>query len=158
MDVEKFDLCKTSDKYTYFPDKYNLLDGSRLCETFGGQRVDVATQIKLNQVVTFLGNIKDDPAWSADLDITTYTMYTDDEQFNVWQNYKTGEAPEYPLPWNFLEPNGGSKENCAQLLVKKDENDNWVGRYNDEDCNAPAPVACQGIKNLRLILRGKDHW
>ena len=62
VDLAKSSLCQTERKYTFFPDHYNHLDGSKLCERFGGRRVDVSTKVNFEQVVAFLGGIKDDPA------------------------------------------------------------------------------------------------
>ena len=142
--------------YTFFPDKYKHLDGSKLCQRFGGTRVDVSTRQKFEQVVAFLGAINDDPAYTTEgLDVSTFTMFTDEEEFNVWKNYETGEILEYTLDWFFAEPNGGMVENCAEIWVNPDKNGKWVGSWNDQTCNRPAAVACEGIREVILTLRGK---
>ena len=156
VELDKSTLCNNEKKYTFFPDKYKHLDGSQLCKRFGGRRVDVSSKEKFDEVATFLGTIKDDPSWSENMDVTTYTMFTDEKEFNVWKNYETGELPQDPLNWNFAEPNGGMVENCAQVWINKDEDTGrWVGSYNDQTCTKPAPVACQGIGAVLLTLRGR---
>ena len=155
IDLEKSSLCPTARKYTFFPDKYQHLEGSKLCERYGGRRVDVSTKSKFNQVVAYLGSIKDDPAWSKGFEVSTYTMFTDEEKFNVWKNYKTGKLPDDPLEWAFAEPNGGMVENCAQIWINPDENGKWVGSFNDAMCSSPRAVACEGIGDVVLTLRGK---
>ena len=154
VDLDKSSLCNTEKKYTFFPDRYKHLDGSKLCERFGGTRVDVSNKQKFEEVAAYLGTIKDDPAWTENLDVTSYTMFTDEEEFNVWKNYETGELPEDPLVWAFAEPNGGMVENCAQVWINKDEKGKWVGSYNDQTCTKPVAVACQGIGEVLLTLRG----
>ena len=108
-------------------------------------------------MVAFLGSIKDDPAWDDDLFVTTFTMFTDEEEFNVWRNYETGEEPEDPLDWSFGEPNGGMVENCAQIWVNPDPDDsgNWVGSFNDGTCFYPVAVACEGVEKVVLTFRGE---
>ena len=155
VDLEKSSLCQTERKYSFFPDKYQHLEGSKLCERYGGRRVDVSTKNKFNQVVAYLGSIKDDPAWTKGMEVSTYTMFTDEEKFNVWKNYETGELPKDPLEWAFAEPNGGMVENCAQIWINQDENGNWVGMYNDAACSNPRSVACEGIGEVVLTFRGE---
>ena len=71
MDLDKASLCLTEKKYSFFPDTYKHLDGSKLCERFGGKRVDVSTRQKFEEVAPYLGTVKDDPAWTDNLDVTT---------------------------------------------------------------------------------------
>ena len=106
-------------------------------------------------MVAYLGSIKDDPAWTNGMEVSTHTMFTDEEKFNVWRNYETGELPEDPLEWAFAEPNGGMVENCAQIWINQDENGNWVGMYNDAACSSPRSVACEGIGEVVLTFRGE---
>ena len=107
-------LCKTTEKYTFFPDTYGFHDGVDVCRRFGGKLVDVSTSTKVNAVVTFLGkNIKENPKYDETISISTYTMYTDEKEFNVWRHRETDELPSDPLIWNVGEPNGGMVENCA---------------------------------------------
>ena len=76
--------------------------------------VDVSTSTKVDAVVTFLGkNIKENPKYDETISISTYTMYTDEKEFNVWRHRETDELPSDPLIWNVGEPNGGMVENCA---------------------------------------------
>ena len=154
VELDKSTLCNVQKKYTFFPDAYKHLDGSHLCKRFGGRRVDVSIKENFEEVAAFLGTIKDDPAWTENLIVTTYTMLTDEEEFNVWKNYETGELPKYPLYWAFGEPNGGMVENCAQIWINKDESGRWVGSYNDQTCTKPEPMECEGIGEVLLTLRG----
>ena len=154
VELDKSTLCNVENKYTFFPDEYKHLDGSQLCKRFGGRRADVSSKKKFDEVVAYLATIKEDPAWTENLAVTTYTMLTDEEEFNVWKNYETGELPEDPLNWAFGEPNGGMVENCAQIWISKDEQGRWVGSYNDQTCTKPTPVACQDIGEVLLTLRG----
>ena len=122
---------------------------------FGGERVDITSKENLNADVDYLRSLKEDTAWNIHAeDLTTYTMLTDEEQFNVWKNYETGELPEYPLVWNFGEPNGGMVENCAQIWIKKNAEGEWTGTFNDQTCTKPVPVACEGVGEVVLTLRG----
>ena len=156
VELDKSTLCNTEKKYTFFPDRYKHLDGAQLCKRFGGRLVDVSSKEKFDEVAAYLGTIKDDPAWTENLDVTTYTMFTDEEEFNVWKNYETGELPQDPLDWAFAEPNGGMVENCAQVRINKDEETGrWVGSYNDRSCTDPIAVACQGIGEVLITLRGR---
>ena len=155
VDLDKSSLCNSDKKYSFFPDPYQHLDGSKLCKRFGGERVDITSKENLNAVVDYLLSLKEDTAWSIHAeDLTTYTMLTDEEQFNVWKNYETGELPEYPLVWNFGEPNGGMVENCAQIWIKKNAEGEWTGTFNDQTCTKPVPVACEGVGEVVLTLRG----
>ena len=86
VDLKKSSLCSAEETYTFFPDKYSLIDGTDVCVRFGGERVDISTQEKFDEVVQFLGGIKEDPAWSESLSLNIYTIHTDDEEFNVWRN------------------------------------------------------------------------
>ena len=147
-------MCNVKGKYSFFPDRYTHKEGSKICQKFGGQRVDVSTKEDFQRVVDFLGFVKEDPAWNKGLDITTYSKFTDEGEFNVWKDYITGEKPKDPLSWNFGEPNGGMIENCAQIWTRKDGNGKWVGSFNDFDCNRPMAVACEGVGEVLLILRG----
>ena len=154
VDVDKISLCKTDKKFTIFPDRYALRDGTRLCRRFGGKRVDVSSKKKIQEIVNWMGTLKSDPEFHENMNLDTYTMYTDEEQFNVWKNYETGELPEDPLEWDFAEPNGGLVENCAQLRARIDKDNQLVGTMNDITCSIPYPVACEGIGKVLLTLRG----
>ena len=147
-------MCNVKQKYSFFPDRYTHKEGSKICKKFGGQRVDVSTKENFQRVVDFLGSIKEDPAWTNSLDITSYSKFTDEEEFNVWKDYITGEHPKDPLSWNFGEPNGGMIENCAQIWIRKDAIGKWVGSFNDYDCSRPISVACEGVGEILLKLRG----
>ena len=155
VDLETSSFCTSESKYTFFPDSYAFLDAINLCTRFGGRIVDLSTEEKVMNVTSYLGGLKDDPAWSSTLDTRTYTMFTDEQQFNVWRDFETGELPEDPLVWGFGEPNGGNVENCADLMTVSDKKGGWMGRFNDDSCDQPRPVACQGIGNIILTLRGR---
>ena len=154
VDLDKSTLCNVEKKYTFFPDEYTHPDGSNLCKRFGGHLVDVSSKRKFEEVAAYLGTIKDDPAWTDSLIVTTYTMFKDEEEFNVWKNYETGELPVDSLAWAFGEPNGGMVENCAQIVINMDESGRWVGSFNDITCTNPEPVTCQNIGEVQLTLRG----
>ena len=156
VEIPRSSLCKTGEKYTYFPDDYSFKDGIHLCKKFGGKLVDVSTSEKVNAVVTFLGkDIKENPKYEG---IVPYTMstYTDVKEFNVWRHYETGELPDDPLIWNIGEPNGGMMENCAMLLVQTSAEDEskYIASFNDYICGNGMPLACEDIGELLLKLRG----
>ena len=154
VDVDRSSLCKTHKKFTIFPDRYALRDGTKLCRRFGGKRIDVSSKKKIQEISKWMGTLKSDPEFHENINLDTNTMYSDEEQFNVWKNYETGELPEDPLEWDFAEPNGGLVENCAQLRARRDEKNKWVGTLNDVTCSIPYPVACEGIGVVLLTLRG----
>ena len=157
VEVPKKSLCKTSEKYTFFPDSYGFSDGFDVCRRFGGKLVDVSSSAKVNAVVTFLGeNIKENPKYDESISISTYTMYTDEKEFNVWRHRETDELPTDPLIWNVGEPNGGMVENCAQLLVQSsvDDESKYIATFNDFTCTNPVPVACEDIGDILLKFRG----
>ena len=155
--IPRKSLCKTTAKYTFFPDSYSFSDGFNVCRRFGGKLVDVSTSTRVNAVVTFLGkNIKENPKYDDSISISTYTMYTDEKEFNVWRHRETDELPSDPLIWNVGEPNGGMVENCAQLLVQSSvgEESKYIATFNDFTCSNPVPVACEDIGELLLKFRG----
>ena len=92
VDLDKSSLCNSNKKYSFFPGPYQHQDGSELCKRFGGQKVDITFKENLYAVVNYLLSLKEDTAWNIHKeDLTMYTTLTDEEQFNVWKNYKTGE-------------------------------------------------------------------
>ena len=122
---------------------------------FGGERVDISTQEKFDEVVQYLGGIKEDSAWSESLNFNIFTIHTDDKEFNVWRNYITGELPKFTLPWAYAEPNGGMIENCAQVWeLRKKKDGKWTASVNDCTCGNLLPVVCEGVGTVRLTLRG----
>ena len=155
--IPRKSLCKTTAKYTFFPDSYSFSEGLDVCRRFGGKLVDVSSSANTNAVVTFLGkNIKENPKYDDSISISTYTMYTDEKEFNVWRHRETDELPSDPLIWNVGEPNGGMAENCAQLLVQSSvgEDSKYIATFNDLTCSNPLPVACEDTGDLLFKLRG----
>ena len=51
VDIDKSTLCNKEKKFTYFPDRYKHLDGSKLCKRFGGRRADVSNRNKFEELV-----------------------------------------------------------------------------------------------------------
>ena len=152
-------LCKTAEKYTFFPDRYSFSDGFDVCRRFGGKLVDVSTSAKVNSVAAFLGKIVENPKYDETSSISTYTMYTDEKEFNVWRHRETGKLPVDPLEWNIWEPNGGMVENCAELRIvlvepSDGEESKYIAAFNDFTCSNPIPVACEDIGELLLKFRG----
>ena len=154
VDIEKASLCNVQEKYSFFPDSYTHKEGSKICHIFGGQLVDVSTKEKFQRVVNFLGFVREDPAWTKGLYVSSFSKFTDEEEYNVWKDYVTGEKPKDALLWHFGEPNGGMNENCAQIWTRKDDSGKWVGSFNDRNCNRPLAVACEGVGKVLLTLRG----
>ena len=142
-------LCKTLEKFTFFPDGYGQRDGTRLCKRFGGKRVDVSSRRNINEILDWLVSMKEDPEFYENMKMDIHTMFNDEEHPNVWKNYETNNLPQDPFDWNFGEPNGGAMENCAQLLVKRNpEISNpikWIGKFNDIPCSQLLPVACEHV-------------
>ena len=155
VDVEKSAICKTESKYTYFPDKFKLQEGTEVCVRFGGRRVNVSTDEQFDSVVSFMAGVRDDSAWTEDLWVTTFTTFTDDDEFNVWKDYETGKVRETPFNWGFGEPNGGMIENCAEIRISdKDSEGNRYGYLNDLACTNIIGVTCEDIGDVVLTLRG----
>ena len=156
VEVDKSSVCQSEMKYTFFPDQFQYDEGTELCTRFGGRRVDVSTKDKFDNVVQFMGGIREDPAFTKDMWITTHTLYTDKDEFNVWRNRETGELPEFDFKWGYAEPNGGMIENCAEvrILEMKNEDGQWVGYFNDMTCTSPIRQTCQDIGEVTLTLRG----
>ena len=157
VDIPKSSLCKTSQKFTYFPDMYDLLGAINLCRRFGGKMVDVSTTKKAQAVVQFVSDIMDNPKYDRlGKLLNPWVAYTDAAEFNVWRHYETGELPDEPLTWNEAEPNGGMVENCAQLVVKEERAKRTV-LYNDLTCTYKgdsARTVCQDMKEIVVKLRG----
>ena len=158
VNISKSSLCKTTVKYTFFPDVYSLKDSINLCRRFGGKIVDVSTTKKVYEVVNFLGDsIKANPKYDDTISHTPYSMYTDKKEFNVWIHEETGELPIDPLIWNAAEPNGGDVENCAHFwepLRDQQDKTKWVPKFNDVTCASRRPVACEDIKEISIKFRG----
>ena len=151
-EIPKSSLCKTSQRFTFFPDKYDMLEGMNLCRRFGGEMVDVPTHRKGEAIVDFVGEIMDNPKYERIRSVhVPFVAYTDTEELNVWRHYETGELPEEPFIWNTAEPNGGMVENCANLVIKKEERSLL---FNDMSCTSKLPTVCQGIKEIVVKLRG----
>ena len=155
VDLDKSLFCKTNNKFTFFPDKYNLRDGTKLCKRFGGARVDISTRKAQEELNDWFGPMKNNKAFSKDISFATSFMFTDEEELNVWRNYETGELPEDPIPFTFGEPNGWLIENCVLFYNWLDE-DKWIGTYIDTSCNSPLAVACQDIQSV-FTLRGWQY-
>jgi hypothetical protein len=151
VNISQSSLCKTVEKYTFFPDKYTFYESINLCRRFGGKLVDVSTSEKANSAVNFLAkDIMENPKYSKVSWMNPYSMYTDEKELNVWRHYETGELPTDPLIMNSREPNGGMVENCAQLVVPPTE----AARFNDNTCEAPTVVACEDIGGIVIKFRG----
>lgn len=155
VDINDATLCNKLSKYTYFPDKYNFRDGTKLCKKFGGRRADVSTREDVEDLVDFLISIKEDPLYLTEGFMRTVSMFTDEETTNVWSHHETGLLPQDAFKWFYAEPNGGKVENCAELWVKEDaSNGGYVSGFNDNSCSEPLPVACQDLQASRFLLRG----
>ena len=157
VDLDKNSFCKSDKKFTFFPDPYKHREGTNLCRRFGGERVDFSSKRKIQEIVDWLGPLNSNPAFSEGIGFASGTMFTDEEELNVFKNYETGELPEDPIPWNFGEPNGMWIENCALFWAEFDkERDKWKAMVNDGSCNNYIAVACQNIHSV-FILRGRIY-
>ena len=157
VDIIKNTLCDAGQKYTFFPDRYTLEGGLNVCRRFGGVFGDVSTSKKYDAIVDFLGkNVKENPKFDDSIYISTYTMYNDEEEYNVWRHAETGKLPEDPLIWNSGEPNGDMVENCAELRFagKSEDGTKFVGGFNDYRCDNKIPVLCEGIGDVVVRFRG----
>ena len=157
VNISQVSLCKSVEKYTFFPDSYGFEGAINLCRRFGGKIVDVSTLDKVNAVGEFFGKeIKLNPKYDDSVRVTTYTMYTDKKEFNVWRHYETDELPKDTLVFNGGEPNGGMVENCAQLFIQPYVNDNtkFSPIFNDNTCSYPLPVACEDVGEIVIKFRG----
>ena len=155
--VQLKSLCKEAEKYTYFPDLYSLSGSVDLCRRFGGKLIDVSTSAKANAVAMFVGKkVKENPKFAEIEDrLSSFTMYNDEEEFNVWRHRDTDELPSDPLIWNIGEPNGGMLANCAELMVQLSaDKSSYIATVNDMGCDALLPVACEDIGDLLFTLRG----
>ena len=99
VDINRNSLCKTSKKFTYFPDKYSFLEGLNLCRRFGGKPLDVSTHAKAKEAVDFTLDIMKNPKHTKLVMYRVFVPYTDEKELNVWRHYETGELPEEPLTW-----------------------------------------------------------
>ena len=69
-----------------------------MCRRFGGMLIDVSTTEKVNSVVNFLGkNVKENPKYDEAISVSSYTMYTDEKEFNIWRHGETGELSKNRL-------------------------------------------------------------
>ena len=148
-------LCKAAEKYTFFPDIYTFSDSVNLCRRFGGKLIDVSTSAKANAVAMFLGkNVKENPKYDETITISSFTMYRDEKEFNVWRHHETDELPSDPLKWSVSEPNGGMKENCATLWLQLSaDKSRYIAPLSDLRCTQPNAVACEDIGEGDLLFK-----
>ena len=157
LNISRDSLCKTVQKYTFFPDSYTFEEGINLCRRFGGKIVDSSTLEKNKAIGDFLGKeIKLNEKYDEDIQTSTYTMYTDKREFNVWRHFETEELPIDPLVFNGGEPNGGMVENCAQLMIQPSLEDKtkFSAIFNDLTCKTPLSIACEGVGDILIKFRG----
>ena len=84
---------------------------------------------------------------------STYLRYRDEGTVNKWVDFETGRPPHDPLQWQYIEPNGGAVENCAQVVILgPDEDGQFLGRLNDMPCEFRLPVLCEA----RWLQLGTD--
>ena len=157
VNISRSSLCKTKQKYTFFPDYYTFEEGINLCRRFGGKVVDVSTSEKVKAIGDWFGKeIELNPKYDDTVRSSTYTMYTDKREFNVWRHFETEELPKDALVFNGGEPNGGMVENCAQLFIQPslDDKTKFTAIFNDLTCKSPLSIACEDVGDIVIKFRG----
>ena len=116
----------------------------------------MSTSEKANAVATFLGKkVKENPKFAEVARLSSYSMYNDEKEFNVWRHHDTDELPSDSLIWDIGEPNGGMQENCAEIVVNYNADESrYFATFNYMTCTEPQAVACEGIGDLLFKLRG----
>lgn len=173
VDLDTNSFCKSDTKFTYFPDDYDMTAGTRLCKRFGGRKIDISTKEKVSEIKNWMFSLRSDPDFHLQdsYKITSYGMFTDEKENNVWANYETGEVAKDPFNWKYGEPNGGEVENCADLQImctdcgsmaenpeKWNNLDNWDVAFNDMPCQRTSQVSCLDIGVVVLTLRGRNIY
>ena len=70
---------------------------------------------------------------------------SDEAEDGVWIDHNSGEKVEY-FEWKQGEPNGGTKQNCGNLVPP--------GGWTDRPCNVGKCCVCENEKQPFLLLRG----
>ena len=157
VNISRSDLCPSQPKYTFFPDTFDVFEQIDNCRRFGGELIDVSTVQQRKDIVEFsLKNVIDNPKMSY-TSVNSYTMYNDEEEFNVWKHRVTGEVSKDPMIWGSAEPNGGMVENCQNIWIVNDPKDESIKHlmFNDNTCTARLHGSmCQNVGEVLITQRG----
>ena len=140
--VEQIQPCqKDSSMNLYWAWFQSMRHCMQHCQKMGGRVPPVRTEEEWRIVKEFI----------VETGILGYQLVwmsvTDEETEGVWLDYYTGENVTYTLPFTGTGPNGGKKENCAQMNTETQWID-WMCDAEGDSC------VCSHTERPLLLLRG----
>ena len=130
---------KTKPMANLYSALYSRWDCTHLCENLGSQMPSLSSEESLGRLQDFCGEkMKDIPH-------KTWLAVDDIDQEGEWRDSFTGQPLNYTPPWADTQPNGGTRQNCANLIGCR-----WI----DDSCDWKLYCLCESEPRPKLKLLG----